>query len=159
MCPGGAVWSLPIYELVLMTAFRVAVRPEVFDRAGACHVQALAAVAIADVERGTVQIVGRVVGAEVGAVPEDRAVLHQPVAQEQLLSRLHVRSGEDLAAARVDYPHRDRRLRLVAAVGEQPEHEEPEKGRSATACTQPREMSSGLRSSGTLIATDLASRP
>jgi hypothetical protein len=59
-------------------------------------------------------------------VAEDRAVLHQSVAQEELLARLHIRAREHLAARRVDHAYRNRRLLLVRAVGEQPEHEEAE---------------------------------
>ena len=65
----------------------VAVRLEVGDRLLARAVRAGAAVVVLDRERGAVQVVGRVVGPEVGAVAEDRAVLHQPVVEEDLLAR------------------------------------------------------------------------
>jgi hypothetical protein len=59
-------------------------------------------------------------------VPEDRAVLHEAVAEEQLLPRPYIGAREDLAAAGVDDTDRNGRLGLVRPIGEEPEHEEAE---------------------------------
>ena len=68
--------------------------------------------------RRAVQVVGGEVRPEVGAVAEDRAVLHQALAQEQLLPGDHVRTGvNDLSGGRQDPPS-DRRVRRVSAIPE-----------------------------------------
>ena len=76
--------------------------------------------------RRAAQVVGRVVGPEVGAVAERRAVLHQPVVQEHLLALGDVAAGVHAPPARVDAPVGHRRLRHVRAVGQQAEDEEPD---------------------------------
>jgi hypothetical protein len=57
-----------------------------------------------------VQVVGGEVRPEVGTVPEDRAVLHEAVAEEELLPRCDVRARVQLAAGGVDNTGGDRRL-------------------------------------------------
>jgi hypothetical protein len=79
---------------------------------------------LADALRGTAEVVRGVVGAEVGAVPEDRSILHDPVLEKHLLALAHVLVGEEDLAALVDHPRRNRRLRLVRAVGKKAENEE-----------------------------------
>ena len=103
----------------------VAVRPERLDCLPAGRVGARAAIAAADEVGGAPQVVGRVVGAQVGAVAEDRSVLHETVVEEHLLAALDVPLGVDRLARWVDHPIRDRRLGLVGAIGQQTEHEEP----------------------------------
>ena len=71
-------------------ALVVAVGAEVLDRAAHRAVRARSAVRGAHEVRCAAQIVGGVVRAQVCAVPEDRAVLHQPVVQEDLLAGLHI---------------------------------------------------------------------
>jgi hypothetical protein len=72
-----------------------------------------------------VQIVVGEVRAEVGAVAEDRAVLHEAVAKEGPLAVADVLVGEEGPAGGVDDPLGDRRVTRVGAVGEQAEDEEP----------------------------------
>ena len=68
--------------------------------------------------RRAVQVVGGEVRPEIGAVAEARAVLHQALAQEQLLPGDHVRTGvDDLSGGRQDPPS-DRRVRRVSAIPE-----------------------------------------
>jgi hypothetical protein len=117
---------LRLRQLERLRLLRVTVGAEVVDRLRARPVGALAAVSVANDERCPVQVVGGEVGAEVRAVPEDRAVLHQPVAEEEPLPGLHVRACKDHPPAWVDDAHRDRRLRLVRAIGEEAEDEEAE---------------------------------
>ena len=57
---------------------------------------------------------------------EDRAVLHQPVVEEDLLALADVGARVENLALRVDDALRRRRLGLVGAVGQQAEHEEAE---------------------------------
>src|SRR6266540_3755529 len=56
-----------------------------------------------------------------------RAVLHESVVKEHLLAALDIPLGIEHASGRIDDPLRDRRLRLVGAVGEQPKNEKAEK--------------------------------
>ena len=70
------------------------------------------------------QVVGGEVRPEVGAVAEDRAVLHQPVLQEELLAGADVVAGEQRLSGRVDDAVGDRRVGGVGAVGEEAEHRE-----------------------------------
>ena len=74
----------------------------------------------------SVQVIRRVVGAEVGAMAEDRAVLHEPVVQEDLLPFADVLASEKRLALRVHDPIGDRRVGAVGAVCEQAEDEEAE---------------------------------
>ena len=75
--------------------------------------------------RGTAQVVGGEVGPEVRAVTKRGAVLHEPVVQEDLLALLNVPAGVEDPALRIDDPLRNRRVRHVRAIREQPEDEEP----------------------------------
>ncbi len=104
----------------------VAIRLEVSDRLLAGPVGAALAVLALDRFRGAVEVVGRVVGPEVGAVAEDRAVLHQPVVEEDLLAAADVLAGEERLALGVDHALGDRRVGAVGPVGEQAEDEEAE---------------------------------
>jgi hypothetical protein len=72
------------------------------------------------------QIVGGEVRPEIGAVAEDRAVLHQAPVQEDLLALADVITRVDDVARRVRRPVRDRRVGLIGPVGEQDEDEEPD---------------------------------
>jgi hypothetical protein len=102
----------------------VAVGAQVFDRQLHGRVRLCSTEGLADALRGTTQVVGGVVGAEVGAVPEDRSVLHDPVLEKDPLALAHVPAREEDLAAVVDDPRRNRRLRLVGAVGKEAEDEE-----------------------------------
>jgi DNA-binding CsgD family transcriptional regulator len=99
---------------------------EVLDRARARPVGVGPPVLALHQERGAVEVVRGVVGPEVRAVAEDRAVLHKPVAQEEVLALRDVGPREDLGSPLVDDPRRHRRLRRVRPVREQPQHEEAE---------------------------------
>ena len=57
-------------------------------------------------------------------MPEDRAVLHEPVLEEDLLALADVVAREDDLPAGIDDALGDRRVGLVGAVGEQDEDEE-----------------------------------
>ncbi len=103
----------------------VAIGAEVLDRPAGRRVRARSAVCAPDDVRRAPQVVGGEVRAEVGAVPEDRPVLHEAVVQEHLLALGDVARRVEHAALLVDGALRDRRLGLVAAVGEQPHDEEP----------------------------------
>ena len=104
----------------------VAVGAEVLDRAANRAVRARSAVRGAHEVRRAAQIVGGEVGPEVGAVPEDRAVLHQPVVQEYLLAGLHISGRVEHRPRRIDGALRNRRLGGVGPVRQQPHHEEAE---------------------------------
>ncbi len=104
----------------------VAVRLEVGDRLLACPVGARAAVLALDRERRPMEVVGGVVGAEVGAVAEDRAVLHQAVVEEDPLPVADLVAGEHRLPGRVDDAIGDRRVGAVGPVRQQAEDEEPE---------------------------------
>ena len=71
------------------------------------------------------QIVRGEVRPEVGAVAEDGAVLHEAVAQEDLLTVSDVVTAVDRASARVDGTVGYRRIGLIGAVGEQDQDKEP----------------------------------
>jgi hypothetical protein len=81
---------------------------------------------VADRVRGSAQVVGGEVRPEVGAVAKDRAVLHQAVAEEDLLALADVVAGVDRRAARIDCLPGDRRIGLIGAIGQQAEDEEPD---------------------------------
>ena len=102
----------------------VAVRLEVGDRLLARPIGSGAAVLALDGFRRAVEVVGGAVGPEVGAVAEDRAVLHQPVVEEDLLAPADVLAGEERLPLGVDDPVGDRGVGAVGPVGEQPEDEE-----------------------------------
>jgi hypothetical protein len=102
----------------------VAVAAKVVDGREARPVGAGAAVALSDGERGSVEVIGSEVGPQIRAVAEDRAVLHQPVAQEELLAVADVRTCKDGLARRIDDARRNRGLGLIRAIGEQAEDEE-----------------------------------
>ncbi len=104
----------------------VAVGAEVLDRASSGAVGALASVAARHVVGSPAQVVGGVVRAEVCAVAEHRAVLHEAVVEKDLLPALDVALVVDQLARGIHYALGDRRLGLVGAVGQQPEDEEPE---------------------------------
>ena len=70
------------------------------------------------------QVIGGEVGPEVGAVTEDRAVLHEAVVQKDLLARADVVPGKEHPAAGIHHAVRDRRIRLVGQIGQQAEDEE-----------------------------------
>ena len=80
-------------ELEHARALVVAVGAEVLDCLARRGVRALAAEAALDVVRRPAQIVGGVVRPELGAVAVDRAVLHQPVVQKDLLASLDIALG------------------------------------------------------------------
>ena len=107
-------------------ALVVAVGPELADRPAARAIGARAAVRARDEVRRAAQVVGGEVRAEVGAVPEDRAVLHEAVVEEHLLALADVGRGVEHGALRIDEPLGRRRLGLVGAVGQEAEHEEAE---------------------------------
>ena len=104
----------------------VAVRLEVGDRLLARAVGARAAVLAFNRERRPMKVVGGVVGAQVGAVAEDRPVLHQAVVEKDALPVADVVAGEDRLPGGVDDAIGDRRVGAVGAVCQQAEDEEPE---------------------------------
>jgi hypothetical protein len=106
-------------------ALVIAVGPEVLDRAPGCRVGAGAAVSTSDVVRRAAQIIGRVVGPEIGTVAEHRAILHEAVVEKNLLPALDVALRVEQLACGTDDAVGNRRLGLVCTVGEQAEHEEP----------------------------------
>ena len=118
--------GLGLGELEHARPLVVAVGAEVLDGALASAIGALAAVAPLNVVRGPAQVVRGVVGAQVGAVAEHRAVLHEAVVEEDLLAALDVALGVNQLAGGIDDPFGNRRLGLIGAVGQQPQHEEPE---------------------------------
>ena len=71
------------------------------------------------------EIVGREVGAEIGAMAEDRAIFHQPVPEKDFLAGNDIRSREEDVSGRIDHLRRDRRLVCVGAIGEYAENEKP----------------------------------
>ena len=107
-------------------ALVVAIRAEVLDGPPRRRVRPAAAVGARDEVRGAAQVVRRVVRAEVGAVPEHRAVLHEAVVQEDLLTLAHVPCGVEHPATGIDDAVGRRRLGLVGAVGQEAQHEEAE---------------------------------
>ena len=111
-------------QLELAARLVVAIGPEVRDRAPRRGVGALPAVAAPHLLRGAPQVVGGVVGTEIGAVAEHRAVLHEPVVEEDLLAALDVALGVEDLALGVDHALGNRRLGLIGAVREQAKDEE-----------------------------------
>ena len=107
-------------------ALVVAVGAELGDRAARRAVGAGAAVPADHEVRGAAQVVGGVVRAQVGAVAEDRAVLHEAVVEEDLLALVDVRRRVEHLPRGVDHALRRRRLGHVGPVGQEPEHEEAE---------------------------------
>ncbi len=79
-----------------------------------------------DVLGGPPQVVGGVVGSEVGAVAVHRSVLHQPAGLEQFLAAGDVLAGEQHRAGLVDHLLGHRHRGRVGAVGQDPHDEEPE---------------------------------
>ena len=69
------------------------------------------------------EVVGREVRAEIGAVAEDRAVLHQPITQKDFLAGHDVRPREENLSARIDDLSRDGRLIRIGPVGEHAENQ------------------------------------
>ena len=113
-------------QLERLRALVIAVGPEVVDRLLDRAVRARPAVAAPDEVGRPAQVVRRVVGPQVGAVAEDRAVLHQAVVEEDLLPALDVPLGVDDGALWIDHALRDRRLRLVGPQRQEAEPEEAE---------------------------------
>ncbi len=103
----------------------VGVGSEVLDRAPA-GVGPLTAVRRLHSDCGTMQVVGREVRSEIGAVAENGAELHHAVAQEHLLAIAHILAGEQHLAGRRDDAVGDRRVGLVGASGHEAEHGETE---------------------------------
>ena len=103
----------------------VAVGAQVRDRLAPGRIRRGSAMRAPDEIRGAAQVVGGEVGPEVRAVTKRGAVLHQPVVQEDLLALLDVPAGVEDPALRIDDSLRNRRVRHVRAVGQQPEDEEP----------------------------------
>ena len=85
------------------------------------------------------QVVGGEVRAEVGAVAEDRAVLHQSVAEEERLAGADVVAGEDDPPVRGHDLCGDRRVGRVRAVPEETQD------RHATQQNQRRDLHPGAR--------------
>jgi hypothetical protein len=102
----------------------VPVRLKVGDRLFARPVRSLTAVLALHGLRGAVEVVGRVVGSQVRAVAEDRAVLHQAVVEEDPLSVADVLALEQRLPGRIDDAIGDRRVGAVGAIREQAEDEE-----------------------------------
>ncbi len=74
--------------------------------------------------RSTVQVLGREVGSQVGAVAEDGAELHESVFLEQVLTGHDVRAGEDRGPAGQPYLGRNRRVIPLDSVGQIPQDRE-----------------------------------
>ena len=90
--------GLGLGELENARPLVIAIGAKVLDRAPSRAIGALAAVAARDVVRGPAQVVGGVVGAQVGAMAEYRPVLHEAVVEEDLLPALDVALGVDQLA-------------------------------------------------------------
>jgi hypothetical protein len=73
----------------------------------------------------TLKIVCREVGTEIGAMAEDGAILHQPVAKKDFLAGNDIRSRKEDLAGRIDDPRRDGWLVGVGAIGEDAEKKKP----------------------------------
>ena len=71
-----------------------------------------------DEHRRAPQIIGGVVGAEIAAVPEDRAVLHETILEEELLALEDVLPRVQQAPIGEDHALRDRGMVGVGLVGE-----------------------------------------
>ncbi len=99
---------------------------EVRDDLLACGVRRAAAVLAGGDLGRTMQVVGGEVGPEVGAVAEDRPVLHQALAQEQRLTVPDVVAGVDDPAVRGTDLSGDRRVGGVRPVAEEAEHSHAE---------------------------------
>ena len=80
----------------------VAVGLEVRERSCSGLIGRWTAVLIQHVERGSPQGVGGVVGSEIGAVAKDGPVLHQPIAQEDLLAGDDVGASEQRGSAGIN---------------------------------------------------------
>ena len=104
----------------------VAVGLELRNRPGACGFGALIAAAPGHDQGRPAQVIGRVIRAQITAVAEDRAVLHQAVAQKDLLALQNVRASEQDLALRIDRFAWQRRGAGVSAIGQKAEHEEAE---------------------------------
>ena len=72
------------------------------------------------------QVVSGEVRTQIGAVAEDRAVLHQAVTEEDLLTLVDLIAGVDDLAGRIDDSLGDRGVGLIGPVSEQAEDEEPD---------------------------------
>ena len=73
------------------------------------------------------EVVGGVVGAEVGAVAEDRPVLHQAVVEEDALPVADLVAGEHRLPGRVHDAIGDRRVGAVGPYANRPRTKNPSK--------------------------------
>src|SRR6478752_167565 len=79
---------------------------EIFNGAGSCRIGVRSLIEGNAGESCAVEILGREVGSQVGAMAKYRAVLHEAVAQKNALARHYLRMGEEDCAARVFYNFR-----------------------------------------------------
>ena len=136
---GRVAEELPVVALQLLEGADLLVGEDeragvLVEAVGALHLRgglarvldALLLQLLADVLGAQAQVLGGVVGAQVGAVPEDGAVLLDPAGQEDVLPAGDVLPGVDDLAVLADDLLRQRHRMGVGAIREHPHHEEAE---------------------------------
>src|SRR5207244_3109299 len=73
---------------------------------------------------GPMQIVSGEIRTEIGAVSEDRAVFHQPIAEKYALTSKDVGTGKQQASGRINNFGRERRFPSVRAIGQEAQNQE-----------------------------------
>jgi hypothetical protein len=94
-----------------------------------CALDGFGTVARGEAFSTPMQVVGREVRPEVGAMAVDRAILHHAVPLEDVHARQDVLPGKEHLAAWTRHATREWRLILVHEVGEDTKHGEPEQVR------------------------------
>ena len=70
------------------------------------------------------QVIGSEIRAKVGTLAEDRAILHETIAQERFLAGDHIGTGEQGLTGRSGYHARNGWLTRVRLIREETEHQE-----------------------------------
>ena len=91
---------------------------EILDRPVSRRIGVRSAVEIDARKCGAMKIFSREIRSQISAMPEDRAVLHQAVAQEDLLSRQNIRAGKQNSPCWVLDRLGNGRLVRVGVIGE-----------------------------------------